>query len=86
MNFETIEFSVSSNVAHLVLNRPDIGNAVNMTMAEKLLRAARICLDDEQIGAARRLLLQSMNAGLQEQLDREAESVSALMDTAVFKK
>ena len=37
-------------------------------------------------GAARRLLLKSMNSGLQEQLDREAETVSAFMDTAVFKK
>lgn len=51
MNFETIGFSVTDNVAHLVLSRPDIGNAVNMTMAEELLGAARICRDDEKIGA-----------------------------------
>ena len=51
MDFETIEFSVSGNVAHLILSRPDIGNAVNMTMAEELRSAAQICRDDEHVRA-----------------------------------
>ena len=37
-------------------------------------------------GATRRLLLQSMDASLQEQLDREAEMVASMMETAVLKK
>lgn len=51
MIFETIEFSVSNHVAHLVLNRPDVGNAVNMTMATELLQVARMCRDNSQIKA-----------------------------------
>jgi len=51
MTFETIQFSVTDNVAHLVLNRPDVGNAVNKTMATELLHAAQTCRDDRQIKA-----------------------------------
>jgi 2-(1,2-epoxy-1,2-dihydrophenyl)acetyl-CoA isomerase len=51
MTFETIQFSVSDNVAHVVLNRAEAGNAINLTMATELLQVANACRDNEQIGA-----------------------------------
>jgi len=51
MSFETIRFSVVDNVARIVLDRPEVGNAVNMTMSTELLTAARACRDDNRIRA-----------------------------------
>ena len=43
MTEPTVNFSVSDGIAHVELNRPDAGNAINPTLGEELTEAARQC-------------------------------------------
>ncbi len=43
MSVSSVNFSVTDGVAHVELNRPDAGNAINPSMAEELSNAARQC-------------------------------------------
>ncbi|MEM7700824.1 MAG: enoyl-CoA hydratase-related protein [Pseudomonadota bacterium] len=43
MSEPTVNFSVADGVAHVELNRPDAGNAINPLLGEELSEAARQC-------------------------------------------
>ncbi len=43
MSRETLDFEVRDAVAHLTLNRPDAANAIDLTLARELVRAAERC-------------------------------------------
>jgi len=51
MSFETLQFVVEDHVAHLTLNRPDAGNAMNAVMMRDLRDAAIRCDEDAEIRA-----------------------------------
>ncbi len=53
MKFETLEFEVRESVAHLVLNRPEAANAINLAMGRELMQAALFCDEDPGIRAVR---------------------------------
>src|SRR5918994_636847 len=46
--YNTLEFDVRNGVAHVTLNRPEAGNALNLELAQELLRAVMRC--DEEPG------------------------------------
>jgi len=46
--YNTVEFDVRDGVAHVTLNRPEAGNALNLELAQELLRAVMRC--DEEPG------------------------------------
>lgn len=50
MNFETISLTIDEQVATLTLNRPP-ANAINLKLAQELMKAAIICHDDPGIRA-----------------------------------
>jgi enoyl-CoA hydratase/carnithine racemase len=41
--YNTLEFDVRDGVAHLTLNRPEAGNAINLELAQELLRVRGAC-------------------------------------------
>lgn len=49
--YETLLFEVRDQVAHLTLNRPGAGNALNVELARDLEAALRRCRDDEAVRA-----------------------------------
>ncbi|MCP3732096.1 enoyl-CoA hydratase-related protein [Sphingomonas sp. MG17] len=49
--FDTLRLEREGAVAVLSLNRPDVGNAINLAMARDLLLAAIACDQDQAIGA-----------------------------------
>jgi 2-(1,2-epoxy-1,2-dihydrophenyl)acetyl-CoA isomerase len=51
MSFETLLLDVEDRVAHLTLNRPDAGNAMNALMMRELRDAAIRCDEDPEIRA-----------------------------------
>jgi len=51
MSFETLLLDVKDHVAHLTLNRPDAGNAMNAVMMRDLRDAAIRCDEDPEIRA-----------------------------------
>jgi len=51
MNYETLKFTVTDNVATLVLNRPDNANTLNLKMAEELHAASIVCTTRPDIRA-----------------------------------
>ena len=42
MNFNSIDFSISNNIARITLNRPDAGNTLNIELAKELYKATNI--------------------------------------------
>src|SRR5260370_2294291 len=48
-HYTTLRFEVREHVAHILLNRPESGNALNREMAHELLHAALRCDDDPTI-------------------------------------
>ncbi|HET9160509.1 MAG TPA: enoyl-CoA hydratase-related protein, partial [Caulobacteraceae bacterium] len=52
MNYETLKYEVADDgVLTLTLNRPDLLNAFNVTMANELTAAFRAASEDEAVGA-----------------------------------
>jgi 2-(1,2-epoxy-1,2-dihydrophenyl)acetyl-CoA isomerase len=51
MDFENLQFRVDGGVASIVLNRPDAANALNIPMAQELMRAIIRCDRDPEIRA-----------------------------------
>lgn len=47
----SLSFDVRDRVAHLTLNRPEAANALNIELAENLMRAAILCDEDPEIRA-----------------------------------
>lgn len=43
MSYETIQFTVEENVAIITLNRPEVANALNLTMSKELFAASLAC-------------------------------------------
>jgi len=52
MNYETINFEVTNNIAAITLNRPDNANALNKKMIEELFAASIECSTNKSIRAA----------------------------------
>ena len=51
MNYQTLELEVRDSVAHLVLNRPDHANAINLQLSKDLMYAALQCDEDPSVRA-----------------------------------
>ncbi len=51
MSYKFIEFEVKKNVAHIVLNRPDAANAMDINMSLELMHAAIECDENPDIRA-----------------------------------
>ena len=51
MAYQAIDFSVRDHVAHLVLNRPDQGNVINVDVAKELLAASIECDENPEVRA-----------------------------------
>ena len=49
MNYQTLELEVREGVAHLVLNRPDHANAINLQLSKDLMYAALQCDEDPSV-------------------------------------
>ena len=49
--YATLEFDVRDGVAHVTLNRPEAGNALNLELAEELLNAVLRCDEDPEVRA-----------------------------------
>ena len=49
--YNSLEFDVRDGVAHITLNRPETGNALNLGLARELLRAVMRCDEEPEIGA-----------------------------------
>ena len=49
--YNTLEFDVRDGVAHVTLNRPEAGNALNLELAQELLRAVMRCDEDREVHA-----------------------------------
>jgi 2-(1,2-epoxy-1,2-dihydrophenyl)acetyl-CoA isomerase len=47
--YNTLEFDVRDGVAHITLNRPETGNAINLELAQELLRAVLRCDEDPEV-------------------------------------
>jgi 2-(1,2-epoxy-1,2-dihydrophenyl)acetyl-CoA isomerase len=48
---DTVLFEVRENVAHVTLNRPQAGNALDLEMAKQLMAAALRCEADRSVRA-----------------------------------
>ena len=51
MKFETLDFEIKDNVAHLTLNRPKAANAINLAMGHDLMQAALLCDEEPSVRA-----------------------------------
>lgn len=51
MDFETLLFDVSDNLATITLNRPAAANAINLTMSRELMQVAIECDENPEIRA-----------------------------------
>lgn len=51
MSYQTLDLEVRDSVAHLVLNRPDDANAINLQLAKDLMYAALECDEDPAVRA-----------------------------------
>lgn len=51
VDFETLELSIQDGVGHLVLNRPNAANAINLQMGKDLMEAALYCDEDPAVRA-----------------------------------
>lgn len=51
MTDQVVRLHVSDAVAIITLNRPEVLNALNLTMTEALVGAVQVCMDDEKIRA-----------------------------------
>lgn len=51
MDFNFLELNKSEGVGTIVLNRPECGNAVNLGLAEDLIKALENCCEDENVSA-----------------------------------
>ena len=60
MPYDALEFDVRDGVAHVTLNRPRAGNAINLEMGRELLHAA--LRDDEDPGVRAVVLAGSGNS------------------------
>ena len=49
--YNTLEFEVRDGVAHVTLNRPEVGNALNLELARELLRAVMRCDEEQEVRA-----------------------------------
>jgi enoyl-CoA hydratase/carnithine racemase len=49
MNFNSIDFSISNNIARITLNRPDAGNTLNIEIARELYKATNIVSTNNNI-------------------------------------
>ncbi len=49
--YTTLEFDVRDGVAHVTLNRPEAGNAINLELGQELLRAVLRCDEDPEVQA-----------------------------------
>ena len=46
----TLLFERDGSIAKLTLNRPDVGNAIDLSLAQGLMKAAINCDEDDSIG------------------------------------
>lgn len=51
MTDQVVRLDVSDAVAIITLNRPEVLNALNLSMTEALVGAVQVCMDDEKIRA-----------------------------------
>jgi 2-(1,2-epoxy-1,2-dihydrophenyl)acetyl-CoA isomerase len=51
MASDSVLFEVRENVAHVTLNRPQAGNALDLNMAKELMAAALRCETDQTVRA-----------------------------------
>ena len=51
MSYQTLELEVQGGVAHLALNRPDNGNAIDLQLSKDLMYAALQCDEDASVRA-----------------------------------
>jgi 2-(1,2-epoxy-1,2-dihydrophenyl)acetyl-CoA isomerase len=51
MDYKSIEFSVKEHIAHLVLDRPDRANVINLELAQELMSASIECDENPDIRA-----------------------------------
>lgn len=49
--YTTLEFDIRDGVAHVTLKRPEAGNALNLELAQELLRAVLRCDEDPEVRA-----------------------------------
>ena len=49
MYFNNIDFSISNNIAKIILNRPDAGNTLNIELAKELYKATNIVSTNKDI-------------------------------------
>jgi 2-(1,2-epoxy-1,2-dihydrophenyl)acetyl-CoA isomerase len=50
-DYNTLEFDVRDGVAHVTLERPEAGNALNLELSQELLRAVLRCDEDPEVRA-----------------------------------
>jgi 2-(1,2-epoxy-1,2-dihydrophenyl)acetyl-CoA isomerase len=51
MTDQTVLLNIQDSVATITLNRPEVYNALNQPMAEALVRAIQMCMDDDHVRA-----------------------------------
>ncbi|WP_210184852.1 enoyl-CoA hydratase/isomerase family protein [Bradyrhizobium icense] len=44
-----MEFRIEDSIAHVTLNRPEVGNAINAALVNEIVRIARICDSDKSV-------------------------------------
>lgn len=51
MDYKYLEVSKEEGIGEIILNRPECHNALNIELAEELIRALENCCEDENVGA-----------------------------------
>jgi len=51
MDFQTLKYAVSDNIATITINRPDAANALNMQMAQEMFEASVLSGEDPDVRA-----------------------------------
>src|SRR4051794_9411004 len=51
MEYNCVELSIQKHVGIITLNRPEVGNAIDLQMAKELMEAAILCSESEKIRA-----------------------------------